>query len=55
MAVDAMKDALAGLFAACMIAAVADALFDGHADGLRLACGLTVALSVMKLIGALIT
>lgn len=40
---------LTGLLGACLISAAADALFDDGAVGLRLVCGLTVALCAAKL------
>ena len=40
---------LTGLIGACLISATADALFDDGAAGLRLVCGLTVALCAAKL------
>ena len=49
-----MVPALTGLFSACLISAAADALFDGSADGLRLACGMSVAMYVARLAAELL-
>ena len=49
---DAIRDALSELFLVCLTAAAADALFDGEARGVRLVCGLSVALCVGRLAAA---
>ncbi|MBR1558970.1 MAG: hypothetical protein IJ646_01880 [Clostridia bacterium] len=46
---ETVREALGALFAACLVTAAADALFDGGADGLRLTCGLAVALCAARL------
>ena len=47
--VEAIRDALSELFFVCLIAAASDALFDRDAGGVRLICGLSVALCVGRL------
>lgn len=45
---ETLRPALTGLFAASLVAAAADALFDDRADGVRLICGLSMAISVAR-------
>lgn len=49
-----LRPALTGLFATCLVVSAADALFDDRADGLRLVCGLAVAVCVARIAAELL-
>ena len=48
----ALRPALTALFGVCLFTAGVDALFDGGAEGVRLACGLSIALCALRLMEA---
>ena len=45
-----LKMPLMALFAICMLVSIVDALFDREAAGLRLICGVAIALCVLRLL-----
>ena len=47
---ETLRPALTGLLAASLMVAAADALFGDHADGLRLACGLSLVLCLARVV-----
>lgn len=49
---EALRPALTALFGVCLFTAGVDALFDGGAEGVRLACGLSIALCALRLMEA---
>ena len=49
-----IQGALSELFFICLVAAAAEALFDSDAAGVRLVCGLAVALCVGRLAAAML-
>ncbi len=46
---EALRPALTSLFATSLVVALTDALFGDYADGLRLVCGLSMALCAARI------
>lgn len=47
--IEALNAPLSGFCGVCLLVAMADALFDEGAEGLRLACGLGMALYILRI------